>query len=139
MARHLPPCRPMQPIQIGVWDQLLGRYISVATLEGARLHFSGGRAVIETADAGELRRFLDALPGPFLAEQGRVGLEECRLDGRRRSGTVRRVRGNATMPPTPLPAHVVAFSYSRTYDSAQADPLLPPRPDVPWRPNGTEG
>lgn len=126
----------MQPIEIGVWDEPLGRYVSVATLEDARLHFSGGRAVIETGDAGELRRFLSALPGPFLAEQGRVGLEGCRLDGRRRSGTLRRVRGNATMPPTPLPAHVVAFAYARTYDTALADTLLPPAPTSPLRASG---
>lgn len=42
------------------------------------------------------------------------------------------------MPPTPLPAHVVAFSYSRTYDTALSDTLLPPRPAEQWRPNGTE-
>ncbi|HHH29119.1 MAG TPA: hypothetical protein ENK57_12350 [Polyangiaceae bacterium] len=129
----------MQPIEIGVWDSPLGRYVSLATLEGSRLHFSGGRAVIETPDAAALRRFLASIPGPFLAEQGRVGLEGCRLDGRRRSGTMRRVRGNATMPPTPLPEHVVSFAYERTYDTAQSDTLLPPSSSGrPWQ-NAAEG
>jgi len=114
----------MQSIIIGTWEQ--DRLVVALELHHARLHFSGGRAVIETARAGEVRRLLRSLPRGFVVEHGRAGLEGCRADRRHSSGVQPRITVTSKMPPTPLPDDVVAFSYSGTYDTAHAETIPPP-------------
>ncbi|MCA9621437.1 MAG: hypothetical protein KC731_20590 [Myxococcales bacterium] len=111
-----------------------GRPLLLHRLRGARLSYSGGRGVIETPEAEALRATLADLDAPFVVEQGRLGLEGCRLDPPERESFAP-TRGWLTrrMSRTRLPRNAVAFSYTGIYDTAEVETLRPPPPQAEGR------
>jgi hypothetical protein len=137
---HLAGPASMPDVHFATTASPAGPPRSFRRVAGARLSYSGGRGVIETEHAEELRAALIVLDCPFLVEQGRVGLDGCRLDVADRTSALPaapRSWWSRRMHRTQLPRHALAFSYTTTYDTAEVESLLPPAPrdDLRRRPS----